>query len=313
VQHASQTLARSYQLSCSVRMPVSGYSAEARGQTNTDSFKVFIKDDQGPISPFHDIPLNAQEEGAYHMVVEVPRWTNAKLEIDTKSPLNPIVQDQKKGKLRFVANSFPHHGYIWNYGAIPQTWENPNHKDDSTGCMGDNDPIDCCEIGHRVAKSGDVLAVKVLGTLAMIDDGETDWKLIVIDVNDPLAEKLNNLEDVEKEMPGFLDATREWFRIYKIPDGKPENKFAFDGEYQDAEFANKIIAETHQYWKQLVGLSEPQEDKGKLDVSCVVVEGAKTVITRDEASNIMAGAGDLVQGDAPASSVDTWHYDHLKM
>ena len=24
---------------------------------------------------------------------------------------------------RFVANCFPHHGYIWNYGAIPQTWE----------------------------------------------------------------------------------------------------------------------------------------------------------------------------------------------
>ena len=39
----------------------------------------------------------------------------------------------------------------------------------------------------RVAKRGDVLEVKVLGTLAMIDDGETDWNLIVIDVSDPLA------------------------------------------------------------------------------------------------------------------------------
>ena len=89
------------------------------------------------------------------------RWTNAKMEIDTKAPLNPIVQDQKKGKLRFVANCFPHHGYIWNYGAFPQTWENPNHKDESTQCLGDNDPLDCCEIGHRVAKRGDVLSVKV--------------------------------------------------------------------------------------------------------------------------------------------------------
>jgi hypothetical protein len=44
-----------------------------------------------------------------------------------------IVQDQKKGKLRYVANSFPHHGYIWNYGAFPQTWENPHHVDQSTG------------------------------------------------------------------------------------------------------------------------------------------------------------------------------------
>ena len=39
----------------------------------------------------------------------------------------------------------------------------------------------------RVAKRGDVLEVKVLGTLAMIDDGEADWKMIVIDVNDPQA------------------------------------------------------------------------------------------------------------------------------
>ena len=63
-----------------------------------------------------------------------------------------------------------------------------------------------------MAKRGDVLAVKVLGTLAMIDDGEADWKMIVIDVDDPLAASLNNLEDVEKEMPGFLAATRDWFR-----------------------------------------------------------------------------------------------------
>ena len=54
------------------------------------------------------------------MVVEVPRWLNAKMEIATKDPLNPIKQDVKKGKLRYVANLFPYKGYIWNYGAIPQ-------------------------------------------------------------------------------------------------------------------------------------------------------------------------------------------------
>lgn len=30
----------------------------------------------------------------------------------------------------------------------------------------------------------------------MIDDGETDWKVLVIDVNDPLASKVNDIEDV---------------------------------------------------------------------------------------------------------------------
>lgn len=36
--------------------------------------------------------------------------------------MNPIKQDSKKGKPRFVKNVFPYKGYIWNYGAIPQVW-----------------------------------------------------------------------------------------------------------------------------------------------------------------------------------------------
>eukprot|EP00092_Neocalanus_flemingeri_P008812 GFUD01009485.1.p1 GENE.GFUD01009485.1~~GFUD01009485.1.p1 ORF type:complete len:367 (-),score=120.82 GFUD01009485.1:305-1405(-) len=297
----------------SYNMPVELYSAEERGQENTDTLKVFVKDSTGPISPFHDIPLVANSEAnTFHIVVEIPRWTNAKMEIDTKSPLHPIVQDQKKGKLRYVANSFPHHGYIWNYGCFPQTWENPNHKDESTQANGDNDPVDCCEIGHRVAKRGDVLEVKVLGTLAMIDDGEADWKMIVIDVTDPLAAELNNLEDVEKAMPGFLAATRDWFRIYKIPDGKPENNFAFDGEYQDAEFAGKILNETNLYWKQLVGLDEVVEDPGKLSIGNVLVEGSKENISREEASSILSETAEFSSGPEQETSVDTWHYGHLK-
>ena len=39
-------------------------------------------------------------DGVYNMVVEVPRWSNAKIEIDLKSGLNPLKQDVKKGKLR---------------------------------------------------------------------------------------------------------------------------------------------------------------------------------------------------------------------
>ncbi len=46
--------------------------------------------------------------------------------------------------------------------------------------------------------------VKVLGCLALIDGGETDWKIFTIDVKDPLAEKLNDIDDVEKLMPGLL-------------------------------------------------------------------------------------------------------------
>lgn len=32
-----------------------------------------------------------------------------------------------------------------------QTWEDPAHKDGDTGCCGDNDPVDVCEIGSKVS------------------------------------------------------------------------------------------------------------------------------------------------------------------
>lgn len=41
-------------------------------------------------------------------------------QISKDETLNPIKQDTKKGKLRFVRNCFPHKGYLWNYGAFPQ-------------------------------------------------------------------------------------------------------------------------------------------------------------------------------------------------
>jgi inorganic pyrophosphatase len=45
-------------------------------------------------------------EGVYNMVVEVPRWTNAKIEIDLTADLNPLKQDVKKGKLRLDSVGF---------------------------------------------------------------------------------------------------------------------------------------------------------------------------------------------------------------
>lgn len=61
-----------------------------------------------------------------------------------------------------------------------------------------------------------------------------------------------DITDVDKYFPGLLKATVEWYKIYKVPDGKPENKFAFNGEAKPAEFARKIIDETHHHWKALI-------------------------------------------------------------
>ena len=56
---------------------------------------------------------------------------------------------------------------------------------------------------------------QVLGILAMIDEGETDWKVIAINTADPLSVLLNDVTDVEKFKPGLLHATLEWFKYYK--------------------------------------------------------------------------------------------------
>ena len=75
------------------------YSFEQRGSLYLDSFRLYLTKDGQYISPFHDIPLYADggEGGlALNMVVEVLRYTNAKMEINKELKLNPIKQDVKK-------------------------------------------------------------------------------------------------------------------------------------------------------------------------------------------------------------------------
>lgn len=291
-------------------MTTMSYSIVERGSLNTLEYKVYFADESGFISPFHDIPLYADvEKKIFNMVVEVPRWTNAKMEISKDDKLNPIKQDVKKGKLRFVDNCFPHHGYIWNYGALPQTWEDPNITDPHTGQKGDNDPIDVCEIGFRVRSRGDVIQVKVLGIMALIDEGETDWKVIAIDINDPLANELNDIEDVETHMPGFIRATNEWFRIYKIPTGKPENQFAFNGEAKNKKFALEIIEKLHEEWRSLV--TKDDVDHGTLSCANTSVQDSKYLINQQEAKEEVDSAPPRGEPAAIPPEVDKWNYIKL--
>jgi inorganic pyrophosphatase len=219
------------------------------GKADSTDFRVYLSKDGDVLSYFHDLPLYADKSKQYfNMVVEIPRGTNAKLEIATSEPMNPIRQDQKNGKLRFVAMD-----YLWNYGALPQTWEDPNIVCHRTGLCGDRDPIDILDIStQKKATIGEVRTVKVLGILAMKDEGETDWKVMAIDVTDPLAEKLNDVQDIEKYFPNLLSETREWFRNYKVPDGKPQNEFALNEEFKGKDFALQVISETNKYWNDLL-------------------------------------------------------------
>jgi len=61
---------------------LSEYSTRKVGALHTLEYRCYIEKNGTPVSPFHDIPLYANEQHTIlNMVVEIPRWSNAKLEV----------------------------------------------------------------------------------------------------------------------------------------------------------------------------------------------------------------------------------------
>lgn len=148
------------------------YSTSTSGEANTESFRVSFSEGDSTISPWHDIPLNGSSEGTYNAVIEIPKMTKAKMEVATKEENNPIAQDVKKGKLR------DYHGPIfWNYGCIPQTWEDPNAEHPELKCFGDDDPI-----GEFVERD-DVCFMLTVANLVLVFRGGFYVVLLFVSVN----------------------------------------------------------------------------------------------------------------------------------
>jgi 3'-phosphoadenosine 5'-phosphosulfate synthase len=205
-------------------------------------------DGVSPISPWHDLALypSASDKKIVNFVCEIPRGVAAKLEVNKKLPHNPIMQDVKKGKLRY----YTYGASFFNYGMLPQTWEDPS-KTSSNGNKGDNDPLDVMEIGTaRKWKTGEMRKVKVLGDLELIDQGELDHKIIVIDVEDPMADKLSSAADLPTVMPGVLENLVDWLKMYKTTDGKEVNVLSSD-KPTSADKAAEVISECHSSWQAL--------------------------------------------------------------
>ena len=126
------------------------WKTHTEGEIGTTNWRLYFQTLAGKtISPWHDIPLvpsgYSAKDGIFNFIVEIPRGTTAKNEINTQLPHNPICQDlDKAGNPRFIKYS----RLPWNYGAIPQTWEDPSVVFRGPGAkhdelwIGDNDPID---------------------------------------------------------------------------------------------------------------------------------------------------------------------------
>jgi len=184
--------------------------------------------------------INYFENKYYKMVCEIPKNTTAKMEI-TYEDNNPIKQDIFNNKPRFFKKGIP-----WNYGAIPQTLESKNHIYDETGLNGDGDPLDVIDISNIKLNVGDVITIKVLGILPLIDEGETDWKIIGININDLRSYKLKDFNDLSKKE---IDDIYDWFINYKLHSKNIKNSVGMNGQIEDLKLAIKIINDCNLHWR----------------------------------------------------------------
>jgi len=204
--------------------------------------------DGARISPWHDVPFSLEDDASgtplLSFVCEIPRHSFPKVEIHKTLPYNPLVQDtHKDGSLR----SYVYSAAIINYGAIAQTWEDPNDPDEDTGLGGDNDPIDVLQLNEGSCERGAIQRVRVLGALALVDDGETDWKLLVIDVDAADAPDWKDVGDIPVER---VNEVREWYRNYKTAEGKGLNNYGLDGRAVDAAHALRVAKHTNTLWSR---------------------------------------------------------------
>ena len=236
------------------------FSSEAtvveEGTQPSLEWRAFFEANGKRISPWHDISLKG-ESGHFNYVNEINIGQRAKMEVTLDEPGNPIKQDVKKGALRF----FTYGDSPFNYGCIPQTWENPHAIHEGTGLKGDGDPVDVVEISQEPLGLGTVAEIKLLGVMALIDEGETDWKVLGIAKSNPLFDKINNEADIERELPGLVATVRDWFKMYKTTDGKPENEFAFDGAVKDVAYTLEVVDECHESYNDLVQGKNAEADK----------------------------------------------------
>jgi len=107
--------------------------------------------------------------------------------------------------------------------------------------------VDCVELSGAELAPGTVTAVRVLGALPMVDDGEIDWKVLVWKADDPEGPK--DAQELDEKFPYMVSGVREWFRWYKAKDGVM-NRFLNEELTSTAE-TRAVLEEAHEDWHRV--------------------------------------------------------------
>ena len=120
---------------------------------------------------------------------------------------------------------------------------------------------------------------------------------------------IHNTNDIEQIMPGLLDATVQWYRVYKTPFGSPPNKFAFDAKFQDKEFTHNVINEVHEHWKNL--MHRKSDCNAAVQRSCATYN-CPFKISQEEAVHTFNSNPQQGKPKAYNMDVDKWQYINEK-
>lgn len=149
-------------------------------------------------------------DSTVNVIIEIPTGTNQKWEVNEET--GQLEWEIKNGKRRVVN----YLSYPANYGMIPNTI-----LPESEG--GDGDPLDIIVLGEAIER-GSIIKTKILGVLYLLDNNETDHKIIAIPVDSKIF-KINTIDELEDNYTGILDILKLWFTCYKRNNKLKSNGF----------------------------------------------------------------------------------------
>jgi len=170
--------------------------------------------------PWHSIPTGEEAPVSVKAIIEIPKWSKGKYEMDKSSGLL---------KLDRVLFSSVH--YPANYGFIPQTY------------CDDHDPLDILVICSIDVYPMTIVEARVIGAMEMIDEQEKDAKIIAVAKNDMSVSHINELSELP---PHTLVELRRFFEDYK----KEEHKNVTVEQFVEREEAYEIVRESMRLYSE---------------------------------------------------------------
>jgi inorganic pyrophosphatase len=168
----------------------------------------------------HDITAGKDTPEIINVIIEIPKGSKNKYEIDKETGL--IMLD----RAMHSAQDYP-----FDYGFMPQShWE-------------DGDPLDVVVLTTYPLSPGILVKVRPVGVLNMIDDGDSDAKIIAVPVKDTRFDEIKDLADVNKHT---LKEIEHFFNTYKII----QNKTVTTNGFGDKKAAQEAITHSQYLYRE---------------------------------------------------------------